>query len=344
MEFKAKVVILYARWDQFGDALLRMPALRAARSAFPNSHIIYGCQDHTAFTTVLRRHVDHLVDEVRPHTPLTTLLKEARSRGDSIVVVDFRAVILTLLAMRLRLLGSGIIYEANMRGYVASSWHGVPFAPRPEQVAWRNHRLVERAAGRQLPFDHCIPVPDTARALARGIRKDDARPLILMCGNGARDKQMSSSQVAVVAGALIDRGFQLLYLETPGHGPTGETLAPLEPRLRIVGPNLGLASRVLDDVFLALGEMAAAYVGIEGGMGHLMATVMTPSVIINHGVKMDRWRPLSNAVEILDAKAECSSGLIADVPPAAIVEAVLRLDLAQRRDHGEYIANEVAGL
>jgi hypothetical protein len=131
MEFKAKVVILYARWDQFGDALLRMPALRAARSAFPDSHIIYGCQDHTAFTTVLRRHVDHLVDEVRPHTPLTTLLKEARSRGDSIVVVDFRAVILTLLAMRLRLLGSGVIYEANMRGYVASSWHGVPFAPRP---------------------------------------------------------------------------------------------------------------------------------------------------------------------------------------------------------------------
>ncbi len=333
MKSKANVVIVYARWDEFGDALLRIPAIRAARGAFPDSHIVYGCQDHTALTTVLRRHVDHLIDEFRPNTPLSTLIGEARSRGASIVVIDFRAVILTLLATRLRLLGSGIIYEANMRGYVASSRHGVPYAPRAEQVAWRNHRLVERAAGRHLPFDHRLPVPDTARALAQTIRSDDTRPLVLICGNGAPAKQMSSSQVATVAAALIDRGFQTVYLETPGHGPTAATLAPLEPRLQIVGPNLGLKSRVLDDVFLALGEMADAYVGIEGGMGHLMATVMTPSVIINHGVKMDRWRPLSNVAEIVDARKECATGRIEDVPPGAIVSALLRLASARRRDH-----------
>ncbi|TIT42580.1 MAG: hypothetical protein E5W76_09990, partial [Mesorhizobium sp.] len=159
------------------------------------------------------------------------------------------------------------------------------------------------------------------------------RPLILLGGNAKGNKFMGNAQVAAVAGNLIDAGYRVLYLVTPGSGPSPQTLAAKEPRLQLVGPELGLDAEAFSDLLLALGEMAAAYVGMEGGLGHLFATVMTPTVIINNGANMERWRPLSNTVEVVTAPRRGRSAKVSDTPAEAIIEATHRLLAASRRDH-----------
>lgn len=333
MDSTAPVLIFYARNDALGDGLLRIPALRAARTAFPRSHIVYGSLGRSSLTGVLRRHVAPLVDDFRTVLPLSAILAEFAPRGGKTTVVDLRAGVPGLMVTGLQLLGRGVRYEPNFAGHLLSLRWGTRWTLRPEHNAWRYHRLIERLAGRHLPFDHRLDVPLAARALARRLRGADDRPLVLLGGNARSNKSMSEAQISAISGNLIDAGYQVLYLVTPGNGPTWQTLAAKEPRLSVVGPDLGLDTEAFGDLLLALGEMAAAYVGMEGGLGHLFAAVMTPTVIVNNGANMERWRPLSNMVEVVMAPRRGGSADIADTPVKAILEATHRLLATSRRDH-----------
>ncbi|TPK78093.1 hypothetical protein FJ548_25710 [Mesorhizobium sp. B2-4-17] len=56
MDLPAPLLIFYVRNDALGDGLLRIPALRAARTAFPRSHIVYGSQGKSSLTGILHKH------------------------------------------------------------------------------------------------------------------------------------------------------------------------------------------------------------------------------------------------------------------------------------------------
>lgn len=333
MDSSAPVLIFYARNDALGDGLLRIPALRAARTAFPQSRVVYGATRGSSLSHVLRKHVAHLVDDFRTNTRLSAILAEFAPRGRKAVVVDLRTGVPGLMLTALQLAGRGIRHEANFAGHLLSLRWGTRLTLRPEHNAWRYHRLIERLAARHLPFDHRLDVPDAARTLARQLRGGCSRPLVLLGGNAQGRKCMSENQVVAVAGNLIDAGYQVLYLATPGNGPTLRALVAKESRLEVASPELAPDITSFDDLLLALGEMAVAYIGMEGGLAHLMAAVMTPAVIVNNGANMERWRPLSNAVEVVAAPRRGRSAYVADAPVEAILDAARRLLAAGRRDH-----------
>ncbi|MGE3306513.1 MAG: glycosyltransferase family 9 protein, partial [Rhizobiaceae bacterium] len=263
-------IVFYSRIDAFGDGLLRLPALRAARTAFPEAKIVYGCAGPSTLEKALRRHVAHLVDEFRTKMPLPDILAEFGRPGT--MVADSRNLAPRLIGQRLRLIGKGIDYEANFPGF-ALAWPRRSVQPRPEHNAWRYHRMVERLAGRALPFDHRLTPPEAARTEAARRRGDDRRPLVLTNANGAGDQRLAAEQTGAVLSGLCDRGNRVMHLITPGEGPSAEHLLAMEPRVEIVAPGPSFEGAALDDLFLALGEVADAYVGSDGGMAHLMATV-----------------------------------------------------------------------
>lgn len=332
MDLPAPLLIFYVRNDALGDGLLRIPALRAARTAFRRSHIVYGCQGKSSLMGMLHKHAAPLVDDFRMK-PLADILAEFEQPGRQKTVVDFRTGVPGLMVTGLLLLGRGVHYEPNFAGYLLSLRWGTRWTLRPEHNAWRYHRLIERLAGRHLPFDHRLNVPHSARTLARRLVGIDDRPLVLLAGNARGNKFMSDDQISAISGNLIDAGYRVLYLVTPGKGPTPQSLAARESRLTMIGPELGLDVEAFGDLLLALGEMAAAYVGMEGGLGHLFATVMTPTVIVNNGANLERWRPLSNMVEVVTAPKRGRKADVADAPVEAILEATHRLLAAGRRDH-----------
>ncbi|WP_181166919.1 glycosyltransferase family 9 protein [Mesorhizobium sp. B2-8-3] len=333
MDSSAPVLIFYARNDALGDGLLRVPALRAARTAFPQSHIVYGAMRGSSLSQALRKHVAHLVDDFRTKTPLSAILAEFAPRGRRAIVVDLRTGVPGLMLTALQLAGRGIRHEANFAGHLLSLRWGTRLTLRPEHNAWRYHRLIERLAGRHLPFDHRLDVSDAARARARRLRDGCGRPLVLLGGNAQARKCMNEDQVVAVAGNLIDAGYRVLYLATPGSGPTPQALVARESRLQVAGPELAPDVAGFDDLLLALGEMAVAYIGMEGGLAHLLAAVMTPAVIVNNGANMERWRPLSSRVEVVTAPRRGRSANVADTPVEAILDAAHRLLAAGYRDH-----------
>lgn len=318
-------LIFYTRIDALGDGLLRLPALRAARTAFPDATIVYGCEHATTLERILKRHVEPLIDAFRIKAPLKAIVEEFRPRGP-VTVIDLRITPAELIGARLSLIGSGVRYEGNIPGF-ALSW---PPALRPEHNAWRFHRMVERVAGHALPFEHRLRVPQHAATLADELLARDPRPAMLIGGNAESYKLLTESQIAALAAGLEARGLRPVYLKTPGDGPTLQSLAAAVPGLEVLGPHLKLAPEALDDLYLALGEHAVGYVGPEGGMAHFLATVMTPLVVVNPGFNPRRWRSLSNAVEILMAPRSDRRACV--VPPADILAAVDRMLAARKRD------------
>lgn len=332
MNASRPVLIFYSRIDAFGDALIRLPALRAARSAFPDHRIVYGASHRSMLGIALWHHVERLIDAFRPETPLETIVAEERVVGP-VTVIDLRNVAPAMAKARARFLGKGVTYLANLPAFMLSSDFGRPFEFRPEHNAWRCHRLVERLAGRKLPFDHRLFPSDEGRARAAAML-EPGRPLALISGNADPQKAMTDAQAAAIAAALIVDGFHVIYLLTPGPGPTAGGLAAIEPRLTVVAEGPGLDRRAVDDLTLALGERAEAAVSIHSGMIHFLSATMTPLVVVNNGFNMDRWRPLTNAAEIVEAGDFNTERRAAEVPPGAIVAAFRRLVAARRRDHG----------
>ncbi len=328
------VLIFYSRIDAFGDALIRLPALRAARSAFPDHRIVYGASHRSMLGIALWHHVERLVDAFRPETPLETIVAEERAvpGHGPVKVIDLRNVAPAMAKARARFLGKGVTYLANLPAFMLSSDFGRPFEFRPEHNAWRYHRLVERLAHRKLPFDHRLFASDAARARAASML-EPGRPLALISGNADPQKAMTDAQAAAIAAGLIADGFQVIYLLTPGPGPTAEGLMAAEPRVTVVAEGPGLDRRAVDDLTLALGERAEAAVSIHSGMIHFLSATMTPLVVVNNGFNMDRWRPLTSAAEIIEARDFNPEQRAAEVPPAAIVAAFRRLVAARRRDH-----------
>ncbi|BCG92145.1 glycosyltransferase family 9 protein [Mesorhizobium sp. 131-2-1] len=327
-----ETIILYSRKDAFGDGLLRIPALRAARTAFPDSLIVYGTTQTCSLEHAVNDHVHHLVDTIRAQTPLAHLVANHRKGKERLAIVDFRIVAPWLVQTWVSLLGRGIVYEANFPAF-ALSWppgHG-PEA-RPGHNAWRYHRLVERLAGRRLPFDHRLEPTPAARAAAGRLAGGKHAPLVVIAAHGDGNKRMTADQVVAISDSMISDGANLIYVKTPGVGPDMTELAQRVPKLQLIEP--GAAQDIpVGDILLALGELADLYIGAEGGTAHLMATVMTPMVIVNSGANMVRWRPLSNSVDVVEARHESPTGLVANVPAPKIIEAARRMLATRRRDH-----------
>ena len=327
-----ETIILYSRNDAFGDGLIRIPALRAARTAFPDSFIVYGTTRSSSLEHSLNRYAGHLVDAINVRTPLARLIAGHRKGKGRLAVVDFRISARWLLQASASLLGRGTAYEENFPAFALSWRLGQRPEARPEHNAWRYHRLIERLAGKRLPFDHRLEPGPAARAAARSLADGKHAPLILIAAHGNASKRMSADQVAAIADSLIADGADLLYVKTPGDGPDMAELAQRVPKLRLVD-SAALEGVDTGDILLALGEFADLYIGAEGGTAHLMATVMTPMVIVNGGANMARWRPLSNCVDVIDARHASPTGLVADVPAPTIIEAAKRMLATRHRDH-----------
>ncbi|RWC53281.1 MAG: lipopolysaccharide heptosyltransferase family protein [Mesorhizobium sp.] len=337
-----ETIILYSRNDAFGDGLIRIPALRAARTAFPNSFIVYGTTGPSTLEHVLSRHAGHLVDTINVRTPLAHLVASHRKGKGRLAVVDFRISVRWLLQASVSLLGRGVAYEANFPAFALSWRPGQRPEARPEHNAWRYHRLIERLAAKRLPFDHRLEPTPAARAVARGLADGKHAPLIVIAAHGDGGKRMTADQVVAISDSMIADGANLLYVKTPGDGPDMAELAQRVPKLRLV--DSGTVEGVdVSDVLLALGEFADLYIGAEGGTAHLMATVMTPMVIVSGGANMARWRPLSNCVDVIESRYASPTGLVANVPAPTIIEAVKRMLATRRRDH-PYLPDRAAGL
>jgi ADP-heptose:LPS heptosyltransferase len=307
-----------------GDALLTIPALALLRLGQPDAHV----------TFVARRDVLTLL-------AASGLVDATASYDSPAWAALFADELAAASEARQIVAGSSVVaWIAGAEGAVARSLmrldaRRVVVRPGRPSLRAREHMALYLAHALHplgvpvpaalseligaLPALHA-PAPAVAAAAAawHGLALPEGRRVVgLHAGSGGAAKRWPPAAFAAAAEALHARGAQPLLIEGPQD-------AAVTAALRAVTGDNGtlpvLRGLSVDELASVL-RRCAAYLGNDSGVTHLAALMRTPVVALFGPSDPTLWMPLGTQVRVLRS----ATGAVADIAPAAAVEAVWEL-------------------
>ena len=335
------VLLLLEKVLLLGDAILRVPAYRALRNAFPK-HRIVGLSPHqSAFKSVLSQ-VSHLfMDDWQVDPAILGGRKQqrefARAFGPVDIVLDFRA--------NPRSLASFAAFAPVARRYAANGVgfflrKGIPLGleARPPYHAARFHRLAELIAGRRLPYDFTLPHLPEAEAQASRLLPKSQRYFGIAGGPDTKAKTWPRDRQIVVADKMKSLGLRPVILLGVEESDQREWYAQNIPDALVV--DLKSAKGDPAYLFWLLQSVAGRLTGCvasENGLGHLVATRGIPLLTLAGPTNPIVWRPVTPLWWLLRAQ-DYGMDAVWAIPPSAINETITQMvnwadrDEAVRRD------------
>jgi ADP-heptose:LPS heptosyltransferase len=272
--------------DLVGDALIKLPFLRALRAAWPKAEIHWiTAQGPTAYGGPLRDATRHLIDVI--HETPDWLETEAGCRRPE--VRDFTGLRFDLLLdtrnrwREARLARRGVphrLFIAPAMRFLFSDRRPSPLAPRPPHLVDRLLKLVELAAGAAPEATGRLPVPENMLAKARRLLPPGPVYVGFAPGAGNPVKAWPRCRFEKVAALQAGRGRVPVFLLGPQEldwyaalmAAVPTALFPLQAAAVWETPVLSVEQT------LAIGSLLDGAVANDSGTGHMLAAVDCPLV------------------------------------------------------------------
>ena len=321
-----RTVAVFGGQDLVGDAFLKLPFLRAMRTAWPDAHITWLVSGQSVFAgsmaSVGAPYLDRVVERcglgsgrwaelVRPVPPRL---------GPYDLLLDSQA----------RPMLSASLWRVPHRRFVAAALATRGAGPH---LVDRLLALVEAAHGEAVRWDLSpIAVPEPLRAAAAAALPDDggmAGPggyVAIAPGAGGAHKCWPMEQFAALARILAERGLVPAVLLGPAEADARASFKAAAPEAIFPEEHPAFASlpggshplRVV-----AIGERCALGVANDAGPGHMIAAAGTPLVSLFGPTPAAKFRPLMpRASRVLRAQDFGGTAAMGAIPVAAVVEAV----------------------
>lgn len=268
-----KTVLLYSRCDIIGDAVHKLPVIRALRAAFPDQHITWMAgEGPSVFANSLKPLVEDCLDEIVENAGIggsfRDLLSSKRSNLHFDTIIDTQQSVKTALILRR-------IAHHTFVSAAASGWlsHGVhsPRSPRPQSVQHRILGLIQRVAGREVSLVHSLPIPVRYHESARQLLPEGPIYIGLAPGAGARQKCWPLDRFVALAEAQIRSHRVPVFFIGPQEIEWAERLRAAIPTALF--PELMPAAREHPGPMLAMALAARLRLAVsnDSGTGHLLA-------------------------------------------------------------------------
>jgi ADP-heptose:LPS heptosyltransferase len=322
-----RIAVLVDR-EGLGDALLKIPFLRAVRRAYPEHRIWWIATHQTAMADDLAPWVAPLIDRVMANAKLTSPDREVIPRLQALppfdLVFDTRTRFMTVLLARLNLKHKG--FFACMPGFALSDRLPPGRWTRPKNVAARALTMIEAAIGGAADWKGTFDVSPAAQELAVERLPDGARHIGLAPGSREVRKNWPLDRYMALATALAGKGYAPAFLIGPQERDWLATLRAgvpqaLFPEAEPIDPACGVGRL---ELAIALGRRLTATVANDSGIGHLMAATGTPLVSLFGPSDAGRWAPFGERVVIVRAQ-EFGGDTMEAIPVDAVVNAAERL-------------------
>lgn len=322
-----RIAVLVDR-EGLGDALLKIPFLRAIRRAFPEHRLWWIATHQTAMEDDLAPWVAPLIDRVIAHAGLTSPDREVIPRLKRLppfdLVFDTRSRFMTVLLARTVLKHRG--FYACLPGFMLSDRLPPGRFTRPSGIAARMLTMIEAAAGRAADWKGTFDVSTPAQRLAAERLPDGPRYVGLAPGSREVRKNWPLDRYIALATALAGKGYAPAFLIGPQERDWLSTLREgvpqaLFPEDEPVDPALGVGRL---EFAIALGRRLTATVANDSGIGHLMAAIGTPLVSLFGPSDAARWAPFGERVVIVRAQ-DFGGETMEAIPVEAVGDAVDRL-------------------
>jgi ADP-heptose:LPS heptosyltransferase len=191
----ARPIAVLVDREGLGDALIKLPFLRAIRRGFPGRPIWWIATHQTSMATELAPFVTALIDRVIDHAGLTGNSREVRERLKQLppfdLVFESRTHIPSVLLARTLLTHNG--FFCCLPGYVFSDKRPPGRWTRPNGIAERMLSLADAALGRPGDWQGTLDVSPAARALAEQRLPAGPRYVGLATGRFARTGRSSAT-------------------------------------------------------------------------------------------------------------------------------------------------------
>lgn len=309
-----------------GDALIKIPFLRALRAAWPQATIHWVTTlGPTAYNGPLRETIAPLIDEIH-ETPdwLRNKAHAAEEAPAFDLLIDTRGRWKLALAARWRLPHK--LFIAPAMRYVLSQRRPPLSAPRPAHMVDRLLQTVELAAGALPAVTGRLPAPPAQLEKARRILPQGPIYIGFAPGAGNAIKKWPLENFIRVAQLQARRGHVPVFILGPQEldmydalfRDVPEAIFPLQAH-EVWGTKL-----VSLEQTLALGHCLDLTVTNDSGTSHMLAAVDGPLVSLFGPTSATKLAPKVTHGAVLCAQDYGSDAMEA-IPPDAVNEAVNKM-------------------
>jgi len=313
-------VLVYVGLDAVGDGLMKLPFVRALRTAFPAARITWAAgKGHTVYAGSLAPLVSGLIDEVLDEAGFGSRAAELVGRRplagrEFDLIVDTQRRVLTTLILR-RVRHRRMISAAA--GFLFSDVRPADAAKPPSMVG-QLLRLVELAGGRPVNAAAPLPRDSAAEALANELLPAGPRYVGFAPGAGGRQKCWPLDRFIAVAADCTAKGLAPVFILGPNEA---EWVGPIRAALPGALLPLQRGVPVTPMLTIALARRMAAAVANDSGTGHMLAAADVPLVSLFGPTRADKFAPAAARLSVLAAASW--GGEAMELIPVAAVSAAL---------------------
>jgi len=261
--------------DLIGDALIKLPFVRALRNAYPQAKIRWiTSQGPTAYDNILREATRDLIDRIDEcpdwiegrGAPYFDLLIDTRGRWQS-----------TLAA---RAIPHGIFISHAARYLFSEKRPAGFFPPKPAHIVDRLLQMVELAAGFRPPSTGALPVPENLLLKAQYMLPEGKTYVGLATGAGNTIKIWPQYKFEKVAAAQVAKGRVPVFILGPRELAAHDTLAAAIPEAKfpLQDSEIWGGLQITVDQTLAVAKCLSVAVANDSGVGHMLAAADCPLI------------------------------------------------------------------
>jgi len=316
-------VLVYVGGDLVGDALMKLPFVRALRSCYPKAHIAWCAGKHkSAFAKELAPLVNNLIDEVIEEAGFDKAFqflwrRPLNGRHFDLVIDTQRGIASSCFVWRIR----HQIFVSGAANFLFSD-------RKPAQNYQRPVAMVQQMLD-LLAFASCeIPNPNAKLSLPQ---KDiDAAAIALPAGPiyigiapgaGGRQKCWPLDRFIALAKHQITKNRRPVFFLGPAEAAWAEPLIKTIPDA--IFPTISPDGRPLSSVSysIALGQRISAAVANDAGGGHILAAADAPLISLFGPTLAAKFAPKTSRLLVIDAQSFGGNEMTA-IPFEAVISAI----------------------
>jgi ADP-heptose:LPS heptosyltransferase len=327
----ARPIAVLVEREGLGDALLKLPLLRAIARGFPEQPIWWISSRQTDMAGPLRQFMPQQLAVVKENARLGKPLREAAKRLRELpafsLVFDTRSRIADVwLARRI------LVHEkffCSLPGYLLSSARSQYRWTRPPHIGERALSLAQAALGDRADASGALESTPAARQAAQATLPDGPRYVGLGIGSREPRKNWPLEKFAELSQNLSARGTAPVLLLGPREIERAHMIRAAVPAFASVDLTRTSAGNGSFDFTIAVAQQLAVVVANDSGTGHLFGAAGRPIVGLFGPTDPRRWAPFAPLRKTLWAR-EFGGEAMERIPAPAVLAAVEDLLRAAR--------------
>lgn len=318
-------VLVHVTGDRIGDALLKLPSLRAFRAATPNAHVTWvTARRPSVFAGRLKELSAGLIDKVYAETGFGLSwfgAIPAHFGGRYDVVVSTEARLRETLVLR-RLNAAKFISPAASFLFSAER----PSAATPQDsVVDHFNCLMSLACGYTLIPDTTMPLKPAYVELAASLLPSGPRYFGLCPGAGGQSKRWPFEKFIALADQIASRGFTPVFFLGPEEADLVDSIRAQAPQALFPEFASGGTDSGSPLLTIALAQRLALSVTNDSGGGHLLAAGGQPVITLFGHTNSVKFRSPYCEQFIIHAR-DVANGVLADIGVDTVLAQVNAID------------------